>query len=218
MKPVAVIGDVHGESRRLRSMLAALASFDGTVVFAGDYVNHGADSAEVLELLSGLSGAQPGRFHFLCGNHDLALLRYVDDGDFASFCATGGLATLASYLPIVSGDVHAAFVSAFPARHLAFLRGLAASWESDELLISHAGYDPARPVARDVETMAHGTGWPIFGDVRPSKELVVCGHYVQARGPYDSQHLVCVDTGCGVIPGGPLTAVILPERRFVSIP
>jgi serine/threonine protein phosphatase 1 len=214
---VAVIGDVHGESRRLRAMLAALASFDGTVVFAGDYVNSGANSAEVLEILSVLSDSQPGKFHFLCGNHDLALLRYIEDGDFASFCAMGGLATLASYLAVVSGDVHAAFVSALPARHVAFLRGLGASWETDELLVSHAGYDPARPAARDMETMAHGKGWPIFGKVRPPKELIVCGHYVQTRGPYESEHLVCVDTGCGIISGAPLTAVILPERRFVAI-
>jgi serine/threonine protein phosphatase 1 len=214
---LAVIGDVHGESRRLRSMLATLESFDGTIVFVGDYVDGGADSAEVLEILSGLSGSQPGRFRFLCGNHDLALLRYIKDGEFARFCAMAGLPTLASYLPVVSGDVHAAFVSALPARHVAFLRGLEAAWETDEILVSHAGYDPARPAARDIETMAHGTGWPIFGDVRPPKELVVCGHYVQTRGPYASEHLVCVDTGCGIIPGAPLTAVILPERRFVSL-
>jgi serine/threonine protein phosphatase 1 len=218
VKSLAVIGDVHGECRRLRSMLATLESFDGTVIFVGDYVDSGADSAEVLEILSGLSDSQPGKFHFLCGNHDLALLRYVEDGDFARFCAMGGLSTLASYLSVVSGDVHAAFVSALPARHVAFLRGLGASWETDELLVSHAGYDPARPAARDLETMAHGKGWPIFGKVRPPKGLVVCGHYVQSGGPYESEHLVCVDTGCGIIPGAPLTAVILPERRFVSIP
>ena len=199
-------------------MLATLEPFDGTIVFVGDYVDGGADSSEVLEILSGLSDAQPERFRFLCGNHDLALLRYVEDGDFSGFCAMGGLATLASYLPVVSGDVHAAFVAALPARHVAFLRGLAASWETEDLLVSHAGYDPAHPAARDVETMAHARGWPIFGKIQPPKKLVVCGHYVQTRGPYDSEHLVCVDTGCGIIPGSSLSAVILPERRFVSIP
>jgi len=34
--------------------------------------------------------------------------------------------------------------------------------------------------------------------------------------PYNSDHLICLDTGCGII-GGPLTAVILPEREFISI-
>jgi serine/threonine protein phosphatase 1 len=217
MNPVAVIGDIHGESRQLRSMLAALEAFDGTIVFVGDYVNGGPDSAGVLEILCALSSSQPARFRFLCGNHDLAMLRYVEDGDFASFCAMGGLATLASYLALVTGDVHAAFVAAVPAQHVAFLRGLAASWETEDLLVSHAGYDPARPAARDVATMALGRGWPIFGRLPASKDLVVCGHYVQTRGPYDSEHLVCVDTGCGIIPGAPLTAVMLPERRFVSI-
>jgi serine/threonine protein phosphatase 1 len=217
MTAVAVVGDVHGDAPRLRAMLAALDSFDGTIVFVGDYVDGGRDSAEVLEILSGLASAGPERFRFLCGNHELSLLRYVEDGDFAGLCAMGGLATLASYVPIASGDVHAAFRAALPARHLAFLRRLDAAWETRELLVSHAGYDPARPAARDLETMAHGQGWPIFGAPGLPSKLVVCGHYVQAGGPYDSEPLVCVDTGCGVVPGAPLTAVLLPERRFVSI-
>lgn len=215
--PIAVVGDIHGDARRLSSMMAALESFEGTIIFVGDYVNGGLDSAGVLELLSGLSLSRPERFRFLCGNHDLDMLRYIDDADFASFSAVGGVATLASYLGVVAGDVHAAFVAALPARHLAFLRGLAASWETDELLVSHAGHDPARPASRDLATMARARGWPIFGNIPAPKQLVVCGHYVQTGGPYDSPHLICVDTGCGIIPGAPLTAVLLPERRFVSI-
>lgn len=213
--PIAVVGDVHGESGRLRSILDSLATFDGTVVFVGDYVSGGADSKGVLEICTTLSGSE--RYRFLIGNHDRALLRYVDTGDFARFAATGGVSTLASYLPCVTGDVHAAFMAAIPASHVAFLRSLTTCFETPDCLISHAGFDPARLGARDVETMATANGWPIFGDVRFPRELVVCGHYPQRGGAYESRHLICVDTGCGRIPDAPLSAVLLPERRFLAV-
>jgi serine/threonine protein phosphatase 1 len=217
MEAVAVVGDVHGEARKLREMLRRLEAFRGRVVFVGDYVSGGSDSADVVEILASLAAKDAGRFVFLCGNHDLSLLRYLDDGDFGRFAGEGGLDTLASYLPVVTGDVHMAFRSAIPRPHLTFLQGLAASWESDEYLVSHAGFDPARPAARDLKTMTQPEGRALSDLVRDSGKLVVCGHYVQPNGPLNSPHLICVDTGCGVLAEGRLTAVLLPERRFVSI-
>ncbi len=217
MEPLAVVGDVHGHVGRVDEMLNRLQFDTRHVVFVGDYVDGGPDSAKVLDRLVGLAQAAPDRFTFLCGNHDLALLRYIEDGDFGRFARTGGLATLASYLPVVSGDVHAAFVRAFPPAHLKFLSALKAFWESDELLVSHAGFDPARPCARDRATLASEDGWPIFGATSRPRALVVCGHYVQRRGPFVSEHLICLDTGCGLLPDGRLTAVLLPEREFVVV-
>jgi serine/threonine protein phosphatase 1 len=218
MEAMAVVGDVHGDSKRLRELLRRLDTFRGRVVFVGDYVNGGPDSAEVVEILADLSENAPERFVFLCGNHDLSLLAYYDDGDFAAFVATGGISTLSSYLPVVSGDVHAALRAALPRRHVAFLRGLAPYWESDDCLVSHSGFDPVRPHLRDLETMAHPKGWRVFDALRYPRSLVVCGHYVQTREPFDSVHLICVDTGCGILQDGRLTAVLLPDRRFLTIP
>lgn len=211
----AVVGDVHGEARQLRRMLTRLDTFTGRIVFVGDYVNGGPDAAEVVEMLATLAERVPERFAFLCGNHDLAFLGYLEGGDLGRFALTGGIATLSSYLPNVCGDVHVAALRAVPARHVDFLRGLGACWETPRWLVSHAGYDPSRPAARDHATMAHAEGWPIFDDA-PKSRVVVCGHYVQRRGPLNSRYLVCLDTGCGVA-SGPLTAAILPERRFLQV-
>lgn len=217
MEPTAIVGDVHGDAKRLREMLRSLDAFRGRVIFVGDYVGGGPDSAEVLETLATLRERTPERFLFLCGNHDLAFLHYIERGAFGPLVAADGLATLASYLPVVTGNVHRALLSTLPARHRTFLEGLESYWESEECLVSHAGFDPARPFARDRQIVASAEGWPIFDAVSYPRPLVVCGHYIQRSGPFDAGRLVCVDTGCGILPGGCLTSVLLPERRFVSV-
>jgi serine/threonine protein phosphatase 1 len=216
MEPLIVVGDVHGDVDRLNRILAQLEPYGRRVVFVGDYVDGGPHSAKVLETLIGLAQRAPHRFTFLCGNHDLALLRYVEDGNFARYTRTGGLATLASYLPAVTGDVHAAFLDVFPPAHRAFLSALEPYWESDGCLVTHTGFNPARPEARDAETLACDDGWPIFRATNFPRELVVCGHYVQRQEPFVSDQLICLDTGCGLLREGRLTAVLLPEREFLT--
>jgi serine/threonine protein phosphatase 1 len=62
-----VIGDVHGMLRPLELLLELIGAEDSspTLVFAGDYVNRGPDSAKVIDLLLTLDDA-----HFIRGNHD----------------------------------------------------------------------------------------------------------------------------------------------------
>lgn len=217
MKPLAVIGDVHGDVRRLREMLDQLEPSERTIIFVGDYVDGAPHSAEVVEELISRSKRTPGRYHFLAGNHDLALLKYLRDGDFAAFAKLGGVSTLHSYLRETRGNVHCAFARAFPPEHRDFFERLEACWEEEDVLISHAGFDPERPEVRSREVLAHGAGSHIFMAERVPRPLVVCGHYPQPRGkPYRSTNLICIDTGCGAM-GGPLTALLLPEHAFVSV-
>lgn len=89
----AFIGDVHGEVQKLEAVLLELGKLDlEKIVFLGDYVNRGSNSAEVLELLSELS--QDSRFVFLEGNHDSAFLEALR-GDMSRFLELGGLGRFA---------------------------------------------------------------------------------------------------------------------------
>lgn len=136
MSPLAVVGDVHGDFGALSKMISRLANQNRLVIFVGDYVNGGPDSASVLEELSSKMASDPNRWLFLAGNHDLALLNYLRGGDFSEFAAMGGVQTLASYIPNVEGDVRSAFISAFPQRHRWFLETLAPFFEEKEVLVS----------------------------------------------------------------------------------
>lgn len=216
MTPIAVVGDIHGEVLQLRAALRALDDDGRHVVFVGDYIDWGRDSAAVLDELIARRSRSEARYTFLVGNHELALLRYLGDAQLAAFAEVGGIPTIRSYLATAYGDVHAAFSSAFPPSHREFLERLEPYWESDELLISHAGFDPADPSLRTLEAMATGARGTPFSATRFPRDLVVCGHYVQSNGrPHVSEHLVCVDTGCGSNQG-PLTVAWFPEGTFTQ--
>jgi serine/threonine protein phosphatase 1 len=51
--------------------------------------------------------------------------------------------------------------------------------------------------------------------LKTPRPLVICGHYVQrSLKPYCSSNFVCLDTGCGSVPGAPLSVALLPKREF----
>jgi len=188
------------------------------LVMVGDYVNRGSASADVLELLCELSEDLGPRLHLLRGNHDAALLEFLDRGGLAPFALLGGLRTMSSYGVATVDDPTAEFRRAFPARHRAVLDATAGCLELDGLLISHAGFDPASPDRRDDHAMVFGHFPQLFSPTRPRQDFVsVCGHYVQAdMTPFVSDDFVCLDSGCGTIDGAPLSVLLWPERECRS--
>jgi calcineurin-like phosphoesterase family protein len=213
---IAVVGDIHGEAVLLEKMWRRLASEGRTVIFAGDYVNRGPQSKEVIALLTDIRSSTPNVV-FLWGNHEISLLNYLCRGKFKSFLQLGGLATLQSYLKNPFGDVHSAFLNAFPESHRKFLSQLRRCYETPDLLVSHAGCDPLHPRSRSFRALVTGHHGELFRSDLQLPKRVVCGHYVQRSGiAYASTFVICIDTGCGV--GGPLTAILLPERKILTVP
>jgi serine/threonine protein phosphatase 1 len=211
---IVVIGDIHGDARRLDTLLTKLDHGGRRLVFVGDYINRAPDSRAVLNILCELKQSLAERVVFLAGNHELAFLRYLKDGNLARFAAFGGIATIRSYVSTPAGDLLAAVLDAIPAEHIAFLEALIPSLECQGYTISHAGLDPDHPADRSMATMA-GASHPAMFD-RELDRMVVCGHYVQRnRIPMLTDRLICVDTGCGTV-DGPLTALFLPERSFLQ--
>lgn len=215
----AIIGDIHGAASQLERLLAAPEISGRRLIFLGDYINGRNNSRAVLDLLVDLSTSSPGKHCFLMGNHELALLDYIASGALGTFARMGGLETLSAYLSNVHGDVGSAFMRVFPSTHHRFLESLRACWEGEGMLISHTGFDPTHPEDRSMNAMARQSHPSIFAmDMSQySWKLVVCGHYAQrTQKPYVSDNLICIDTGCGTH-GGPLTALLMPEKSFVSV-
>ena len=67
-----VIGDVHGCDQPLQRLLAVLPKHDH-VVFCGDVINRGPDTASTMELVWSL--VKDGQATWLRGNHEQALLQ-----------------------------------------------------------------------------------------------------------------------------------------------
>lgn len=214
---LAIVGDVHGDSDRLQRALSSLLRSEVPVVFVGDYVNRGPGSREVLEQLVKATEQFGARLTLVRGNHDQALLEFLSDGDPRPLTAHGGVSTVRSYLDGGRGGFDD-FRAAFPKAHLRLLQSTVDFYENDDVLVSHAGFNPENVRSRSSQDL-RGKGFrAIFEHTGPwPRPLTVCGHFIQStRQPYVSESLICIDTGCGSLEDGPLTVLYLPSRRTES--
>lgn len=215
--PTAIIGDVHGDAKALEHALSDLERLGRDLVLVGDYINRGPDSSAVLEILQDLSKAEP-RLTLLRGNHEDVLLRFLNGRGGDSFLHHGGLTTVRSYLgtSILIDDPLEQFRIEFPRSHRELLEATQTHYETQDVLVSHAGLNVHRPASRSYTDMVMGSFPEMFqSNLAPFKELVVCGHYVQRFGePFINPNLICIDTGCGTAAGAPLSALLLPEREI----
>lgn len=211
------IGDIHGSALQLQTLLGSVcSSLDETVIFLGDYVDIGPDSRQVLDLLIAFRNARCDT-QFLKGNHEFALTQYLSNGDFSTYAALGGIATIRSYCGQVHGDVYQQFCRAIPSSHRRFIDELQVYFETGNYLFSHSGYNPDMPDVRSLAAMIFSSHQRLFEGVHTLGKLAVCGHYFQkSRQPFISDQFICVDTGCAIL-SGPLTAVRIPEREFFQV-
>ena len=194
---VGVVGDIHGEAEILEHLLERVDPTLDHLVFAGDYVNRGKRSAQVLERLIRLSRERSCTF--LAGNHDRAMLSAIRDDQFDAFLQLGGAATVRSYVENPSGDVASQFASSVPREHVEFLSLLSKFYEADGLYVVH---DP-----KDLPP------------VQPGSPFLVCGHMPQAGLlPRIDRRVAYVDTGCGTLPHGRLTCLNWPALDWVQVP
>jgi len=105
---IYAIGDIHGRDDLLKLMLERIANDVAEragdarapmIVFLGDYIDRGDQSAQVINTLISVRDAMPpGQIRYLMGNHEAALLKFLDSPERGSnWLRYGGLQTIASY-------------------------------------------------------------------------------------------------------------------------
>jgi serine/threonine protein phosphatase 1 len=198
------VGDIHGCSQNLRVILKGIVpEKDDAFVFLGDFVDRGPDSKGVIDEILALS--EICTVHTICGNHEEMILAAIAGGssDFNFWCKFGGIETLASY--------GAKTVREIPYSHLRFIADCKDYLENDEYIFVHAGCNPNIPLH---ENNGDHLRWnrPVMAP-HISGKTVVCGHTVQ-RKILDLGHYLCIDTACGVWPGGRLTAIDLKSGKI----
>jgi serine/threonine protein phosphatase 1 len=208
---ILAIGDIHGCSRALDALLAALAPQpDDLVITLGDYVDRGPDSSGVLDRLLALHAT--GRHVGLRGNHDqMMLMARAEPWDSGLWLACGGDETLASY-GIRWGDAQA--VADFvPEGHWRFLEDDCVDWfETERHFFVHANAYPDVPLAEQPLSMLY---WEKLLEpcAHVSGKVMVCGHTPQKGGrPRNLGTTVCIDTG--VYAGGWLTGLDVLTGRY----
>jgi serine/threonine protein phosphatase 1 len=229
------IGDVHGCVELLAAMLDEIEARAKNeqreagppiVVFLGDYVDRGANSAGVINLLLSDRPANCER-RYLRGNHEQAMAAFME-APVANkrWMLHGGAETMMSYgiappsLSSASDEDWAAAANALrekvPAEHHKFLARLERYIELGGYAFVHAGVDTGLALADQPDEILYWTRAQFIGDKRPFSHVVVHGHTPAAR-PYRDARRIGVDTGAYA--SGALTAARFEgeEVSFFSV-
>ena len=232
------IGDVHGCTDLLNCLLETLAvSDDDQVVFLGDYVDRGPDAPGVVERLIRFAGEHSGTV-FLRGNHDAMLLNFLGlepegYGDSYLLAENGGTPTLEQYgcaaqdirvCRDMPGSAEAAeakqrFLRLIPQEHLAFLKRTQLFHKTEDNLFVHAGYNTRKRWNEQTQDDLLWIREEFVNFPHRLPQTVIYGHTATSELGFKpridwKKRKVGIDTGAAY--GGSLTALIMPDRGFVS--
>ena len=210
-----VVGDIHGSYDLMRKSIDSVDAFVEDIgpdpaslpqlVFVGDYVDRGENSAAVLEWLQQLQRNVPDNVTCLLGNHERMLLEFLDDpaGRGQRWLRNGGLQTLASYKV---GGVHERsdaetlteashqLEAALPAGMQEWLRGLPLQYRTGNVCVAHAAMDPhLAPEDQSSQVMLWGHN-EFLSTPREDGLWVVHGHTI-FREPQIAPSRISIDTG-----------------------
>jgi serine/threonine protein phosphatase 1 len=234
------IGDIHGDLEALVLIFERMPRLQpsDTVVFVGDYVDRGPQSAEVVHFVRTLASKSPAKVIALRGNHEDAWLRVIERGwpEFVVPEGNGCLATMRSFqgqpmdTPLRAKERETLLRGGFfPKEIVEWMNALPHFYEDEHAIYVHAGL-PLGP-----EGFLHPSHAPepaallwlrdenFFRGYRG--KLVVFGHTATAflppelstytpEDPLDIWAGPCcvgLDTGAGK--GGFLTALELPAMK-----
>lgn len=222
---VYAIGDVHGRLDLLNGLIAAIDADDAergaaqtSLVFLGDLVDRGPDSAGVVERVHRLGGERAD-VRLLLGNHEEVFLAALE-GDLNAlrlFCRIGGRETAISY-GIAPADYESmdypalacALAAAVPDTHRALLAAGGDMEIIGDYAFVHAGVRPERLLEDQRGADLRWIREPFLDHRARLDKIVVHGHTVTDAVEF-RPHRIGVDTGAYMT--GRLSALGLESDR-----
>jgi serine/threonine protein phosphatase 1 len=231
---IYAVGDVHGcealLTRLVQAIVEDVAGLRPTglpvLLFVGDYVDRGPDSKGVIDRLIELQADPRFETCTLKGNHEEALLTFLQDAAFGQTWADyGGLQTLLSYgvtPPALRTNleewerVRVTFGEAIPRSHLSFFTGLELMANYGDYTFVHAGVRPGVALQDQDEHDLLYIRREFLDARRPAESVIVHGHTPEAA-PFLGDYRIGIDTGAYAT--GTLTAVRLngSERTILQV-
>ena len=230
---VYAIGDIHGRvdlltelHRRIETASDRGAYADRRViVYLGDYVDRGPDSAGVIDLIRGQA---PAGFEVvtLLGNHERLMVEFLDDVRRGPlWLRNGGDATLRSY-GVDTGDssyldakpllaLQAALRQRLPAAHLEFLNALRLSHVEGDYFFAHAGVRPGVALEDQQEEDLIWIRELFLESKADHGKVVVHGHTIRPEPEFRSNR-IGIDTGAYATEHLTCLALEGTKRRVIS--
>jgi serine/threonine protein phosphatase 1 len=203
MNRTIIIGDVHGCASELELLLKKVEVSKGDELIAvGDLVRKGPDSGSVMSW-----AMETPNLRCVLGNHEARLLDRWIRGEAPS-----------------PGSPDEEIFKQLGDRYdeaMAFIKSWPFYLERDGFFVVHAGIDPRirnleQQSRLDLTTIRVPEGMSIpWYEAYTDNRLALFGHWARPE-PIIRPNAIGLDTGC--VYGGALTALILPERRLVSVP
>ena len=236
------IGDIHGRCDLLGRLIDQIEEDAGNLpegtscvlVFLGDYIDRGLQSRDVIEFLQSDRMKAFERV-FLMGNHEEALLRFLNDVSFGKqWVRYGGAETLYSYglqppNTRAALDSHEAMQAAarawdkvwtdfrqrLPDSHLKFFQSLRHYYMAGDYLFVHAGLRPGASLEQQTVRDMLWIREEFLDATEQFPKLVVHGH-TPADGIFHDNRRIGLDTGAFI--SGKLSAARLfrDEVSFLS--
>lgn len=202
MPDYIAVGDIHGMAHLLDELLRQLPAA-GELILLGDYIDRGPDSRAVIDRLIRLRDERI--CHFLRGNHEEMLFGAMAGAPGAEvhWLRNGGTQTLDNY----GGRP--------PAEHIAFLRQTERYFTTPDYIFVHAGLLPGVPPEEHASEDCLWIRDPFLLSDYDWGKLVIHGHTpTRNHTPDVCANRINIDTGA--VYGGTLTAILLPEREFLT--
>ncbi|MCM3624342.1 serine/threonine protein phosphatase [Brevibacillus borstelensis] len=185
------ITDIHGDCKGLKLLLkhAGVDFSKDQLVFGGDMINRGRDSAGVVKEVKALMEKYPENVHAVIGNHEEMMSWYYERGD-RLWLSHGGRETMQS------------FQRTFPTEevrqeHITWACSLPLYYEDDEFIYTHAGLNPHESLerqSREILWMEELDFYSIPKDLLLTATLgkpIVHGHTPVERIYFDGARLNC---------------------------
>ncbi|MFZ5746830.1 MAG: metallophosphoesterase [Pseudomonadota bacterium] len=217
---IYAVGDIHGRLDLLDDLIDRIVADDArrgaahsTIIFLGDLIDRGPDSAQVVERLRRFSAECPAATRFLLGNHEEVFLAVLS-GDVKAlrfFNRIGGRETILSY-----GITRAEYDSLdypqlldrtqaiVPPEHRDFLRGFEDMVIAGDYAFVHAGVRPTAPLDQQRASDLRWIREEFLNFGGALEKIVVHGHSI-ADSVEVRRHRIGLDTGA--YSSGRLTAM-----------
>lgn len=224
---VWAVGDIHGRLDLLQPLVKAIvaelrasAAARKVVIFLGDYIDRGPDSRGVLLFLASLPDVEGVEWRFLKGNHEQAMLGFLDDPSAGRrWCEYGGDSALRSYglrapdlahRPEAWARVAADLRHKLTERETAFLENLELSLTVGDYFFSHAGARPGISLDRQSPEDLMWIRNAFLDSPAAFEQVVVHGHTPTPRVYADHRR---IGTDTKAYDSGVLTALKLEGRE-----